>query len=182
MPMSLLPPATPYGNALSLTPPVGSFHSSPASHTKPVSPTRLQRPKNFQDVLCFDPMNGILSLRRIWIDRPASDRTLQVANAIPTIGGTSISLPGTGLAFAPMSVSPPHQPEPVGRRGSSASASGKMQEHLAGLVGKESVFATWNLRRGSDWPFVKQIVKDAVRTKRTATDQPEWVFSSVTPL
>lgn len=171
MPMSLLPPATPYGNLVSSTPPVASFHSSPASHTKPLSPTRLQRPKNFQDILCFDPTSGILSLRRIWVDRPASDRTLQVTNAIPTLGGTSISLPGTGLSLASMSVSPPPQSEPTGRRGSSGSAPGKSQDHSSGLLGRENVFATWNLRRGSDWPSVKQTVKDIVDARRNAVGQ-----------
>lgn len=171
MPTSLLPPATAYGHLLSSTPPVTSLHSSPASHTKPLSPTRLQRPRNFQDVLCFDPMSGILSLRRIWVDRPASDRTLQVANAIPTLGGTSISLPVTGLSPMSASVSPPHQAEPTIRRGSSASSSGKIQEHSAGLVGRDSVFATWNLRRSSDWPPVKQIMKDIANVKRNVGGQ-----------
>lgn len=173
MPMSLLPPATPYGNLLSSTPPVASLHSSPASHTKPLSPTRLQRPKNFQDVLCFDPVSGVLSLRRIWVDRPASDRTLQVANAIPTIGGTSISLPGTGLTLASMSISPPRQSESAGRRGSSASASGKMLEHSSGLLGRDSAFATWNLRRSSDWSSVKRILKDITNTKGNAVDKSQ---------
>jgi len=176
MPMSLLPPATHYGYLLSSTPPVTSFHSSPVSHTKPLSPTRLQRPRNFQDVLCFDPMSGVLSLRRIWVDRPASDRTLQVANAIPTLGGTSISLPGTGLSLTSMSVSPPPQAEPTARRGSSASTSGKMQEHSAVLVGRDNVFATWNLRRSSDWPPVKQIVKDIANVRHHVAGQSKWVF------
>lgn len=166
MPMSLLPPAIPYGNLLSSTPPATSLHTPPASHTKPLSPTRLQRPRNFQDVLCFDPMSGILSLRRIWIDRPASDRALQVTNAIPTLGGTSISLPGTGISLTSISVSPPHQVETTARRGSSASTSGKLQEQPAGLMGRDSVFATWNLRRSSEWPPVKQIVKDVATDKR----------------
>ena len=173
MPMSLLPPATPYGHLLSSTPPATSHHSSPASHNKPLSPTRLQRPKNFQDVLCFDPMSGVLSLRRIWVDRPASDRTLQVANAIPTLGGTSISLPGTGLALTSTSISPPRQSESAGRRGSSASSFGKMQENSPGLLGRDSVFATWNLRRSSDWPSVKQVVKDINNTKRNGVDQSQ---------
>ena len=176
MPMSLLPPATAYGNLLSSTPPAASLHSPPALYTKPLSPTRLQRPKNFQDILCFDPMSGILSLRRIWIDRPASDRTLQVANAIPSLGGTSISLPGTGLSLTSMSVSPPRQSESAGRRGSSASASGRQHEHSAGLLGRDSVFATWNLRRGSDWPSVKQIVKDIANTENNAVGKSKWVF------
>lgn len=173
MPMSLLPPATPYVNLLSSTPPVISHHSSPASHAKPLSPTRLQRPKNFQDVLCFDPESGVLSLRRIWVDRPVSDRTLQVANAIPTLGGTSISLPGTGFTLPPTSISPPRQSESAGRRGSSASVAGKMHEHSSGLLGRDSVFATWNLRRSSDWPSVKQIVKDITNTKYNALDQSQ---------
>jgi hypothetical protein len=174
MPVTLLPPATAYSNLLSSSS-VTSFHSSPASHAKPLSPTRLQRPKNFQDILCFDPMSGILSLRRIWVDRPASDRTLQVANAIPTLGGTSISLPATGLSLMSTSVSPPHQAELTTRRGSSGSTPGRMQEHSAGLVGKDSVFATWNLRRGSDWPPVKQIVKDIANIKRNVGGQSKWV-------
>ena len=121
-------------------------------------------------------MSGILSLRRIWVDRPASDRTLQVASAIPTLGGTSISLPGTSLSLTSASVSPPRQAEPTARRGSSASTSGKIQEHSAGLVGRDSLFATWNLRRSSDWPSVKQTVKD-VTIRYNASGQPKWVFS-----
>ncbi|KAF9652801.1 hypothetical protein BDM02DRAFT_2601811 [Thelephora ganbajun] len=176
MPISLLPPATPYGNLLSSTPPVASLHSSPGLHTKPLSPTRLQRPKNFQDVLCFDPMSGLLSLRRIWVDRPVSDRTLQVANAIPTLGGTSISLPGTSLSLTSTSVSPPHQVEPATRRGSSGSTSGKIQEYSTGLVGRDSVFATWNLRRGSDWPSVNQVVKDIADIRCNIVGQPNnWL-------
>jgi len=175
MPTSLLPPATPHGNLLSSTPPITSLHSSPSSHTKPLSPTRLQRPKNFQDVLCFDPTSGVLSLRRIWVDRPASDRTLQVANAIPTLGGTSISLPGTGISLASMSVSPPHQAEPTVRRGSSASASGTTQEQSANLVGRDSIFATWNLRRSSEWPPVKQTVGDIVNIGRNVVGKSKWV-------
>lgn len=50
-----------------------------------------------------------------------------------------------------------------------------MQEHSAGLVGRDTVFATWNLRRGSDWPPVKQIVKDIVNTKRNVGGQSKWV-------
>lgn len=173
--MSLLPPAIPYGNLLSSTPPVTSLHSSPASHPKPLSPTRLQRPRNFQDILCFDPMSGILSLRRIWVDRPVSDRTLQVTNAIPTFGGTSISLPGTGISLPSTSVSPPHQAEPTTRRGSSASASGKLQEHPIGLMGRDTVFATWNLRRSSEWPLVKKIVKDVTNAKRNVVGKSKWV-------
>lgn len=174
--MSLLPPATPYGNLLSSTPPITSFHSSPASHAKPLSPTRLQRPKNFQDVLCFDPMSGVLSLRRIWVDRPAGDRTLQVSNAIPTLGGTSISLPA-GISLTSMSVSPPRQVEITARRGSSASTSGAMQEQSGGLTGRDSVFATWNLRRSSEWPPVKQIVKDIASVRRNVSGKSKWVPS-----
>jgi len=176
MPTSLLPPATAYGSISSSTPPVASLHFSPASPTKPLSPTRLQRPKNFQDVLCFDPMSGILSLWRIWVDRPASDRTLQVANAIPTLGGTSISLPGTSLSLMSTSISPPHQTEPAARRGSSASSSGRIQDNHVGLVGRDSVFATWNLRRSSDWSSVKQTVKDIVNNGRNVGGQAKWVF------
>ena len=173
--MTLLPPATHYGNLSSSTPPANSLHTSPASHPKPLSPTRLQRPRNFQDVLCFDPMSGVLSLRRIWVDRPVSDRTLQVTSAIPTLGGTSISLPGTGISLTSISVSPPHQAEPTTRRGSSASTSGKLQEQPASLMGRDSVFATWNLRRSSEWPPVKQIVKDVTNARCNVVGKSKWV-------
>lgn len=78
------------------------------------------------------------------------------------------------------SVSPPHQAEPTARRGSSASASGKVQEHSAGLVGRDTVFATWNLRRSSDWPPVKHAVKDITNTRRNGVGKSKWV-SLVSP-
>ena len=64
MPISLLPSTTPYRNLLP-TPPTTSLHTSPASHTKPLSPVCLQRLRKFQNTLCFDPTSGDLSLRRI---------------------------------------------------------------------------------------------------------------------
>jgi len=46
----------------------------------------------------------------------------------------------------------------------------------SGLMGRENVFATWNLRRGSDWPSVKQTVKDIVDPRRNAVGQTRWAF------
>jgi hypothetical protein len=74
------------------------------------------------------------------------------------------------------SVSPPRQAESTARRGSSASASGRVLEQSASLVGRESVFATWSLRRSSEWPSVKQIVKDITITRRNAVGKSKWVF------
>jgi hypothetical protein len=149
--MNLLPAATPLGAALSSSPPTSTHHSSPASQPKPLSPTRFQRPKNFQDILCFDPLDGVLSLRRIKVDSHAQDRSLQAPNNTSMIGGTSVSLPASG-------VSPP-------------AASNQTFE----LVARENLIATWHLRRGADWAQIKQAVRDQDRTE-DRLGKMEYVF------
>ncbi|EEB88520.2 hypothetical protein MPER_13600, partial [Moniliophthora perniciosa FA553] len=52
--------------------------SSPSARSEPISPNRQQsfpgRPKNYQDVLVFDPTDGVLSLRRITVNAKAKSK------------------------------------------------------------------------------------------------------------
>ena len=49
-------------------------------------------------------------------------------------------------------------------------------------MGRDSAFATWNLRRSSDWPSVKQTIKDAAGIGRNVVGKSKWVppISSIT--
>lgn len=129
-----------------------SAHSSPTQ--EPLSPTRLRRPTNYQDVLLFEPADGSISLRQFFVDRRAHEHNLSVPNAVPGFGGTSISLPTRPL-FGRPSVSPPTASRVK------ASALSQMLEKPIDLVGHESEVATWNVRRGHDWPVVTRPVANA---------------------
>ena len=50
-----------------------------------------------------------------------------------------------------------------------------MQEQSANLVGRDTIFATWSLRRSSEWPPVKQIVGDIVSIRRNVVGKSKWV-------
>jgi hypothetical protein len=53
---------------------------------------------NYQDLLLFDPVDGVLSLRRLVIDKHAVKESIGsgVAASVQALGATSISLPGMG--------------------------------------------------------------------------------------
>ena len=111
-------------------------------------PTKLQQ-QQFQDVLLFDPADGVLSLRRLSLDKHfVREQGLGMAAAaasVQALGVTSISLPRMGgagrLARSPT------------RAGGS---SGVVDPPVAELVAKESNVATWHLQRRTDWVEIKQ--------------------------
>ena len=149
LPKRLLPPSV-------ISPPSStpsSTHSSPSR--EPLSPPHRRRRADFQDILVFDPADGSLSLRRCTIGLRTIEQTLAVPSSVPGIGGTSISLPSRP-SFGRVSTALP-APAMALRAGSSGTAPG--QDKPTAIVGFESEVATWNLRRGRDWPVVKVSVR-----------------------
>ncbi|KAF9024568.1 hypothetical protein BDZ89DRAFT_1068964 [Hymenopellis radicata] len=155
LPPSLLPIGTPQPPSLPMP---SSSPSSPGSPRHPHTPQQLM--KNFQDMLVFDPVDGLLQLRR-WI---LSAGSVRESRDLTSMGGmTSVSLPlGLGLGV-PSSCSPRHG----GRRMSSSGLSpdmagiapeGKADGELVAV--KESIVATWDLRRRRDWSEVKKRFDD----------------------
>ncbi|KAI0666055.1 hypothetical protein C8Q78DRAFT_1060998 [Trametes maxima] len=148
LPASLLPPTSVHFSASSSPSSVQSGGLS-----KPVSPAqRPTRPTNYKDLLVFDPTDGTLTLRRIFVERPPNDQAV-VPGSIPVAGGMSISLPGMSTLSRSMGASPP-SPRVV-------SGLTQMMERSTDIVGKESVVGTWSLARGRDWPEVRQPLRPA---------------------
>jgi hypothetical protein len=140
IPNNLLPPAT--------SPPP-SLPSADSSSSPPISPRVLRRrPTNFQDILLFDPTDGVLSLRRCTIELRPKEQGLASA----ALGATSISLPGMGGAGR-LSGSPSTSAGGYGHtRSSSRSRSGltQMMDVPMELTGRDNIVATWSLQRRWD--------------------------------
>ncbi|KAH7902822.1 hypothetical protein BJ138DRAFT_271896, partial [Hygrophoropsis aurantiaca] len=143
-----------FGVALppSLIPPTGGA-TSPSPSTgrpEPASPHRVQRQFNYQDLLMFDPLDGMLSLRRITLQQRLHDQGPSFPASFSGFG-TSISLPGAGGAGR-LSASPPSRGN--GMRNKSSGLT-QMMEASTELTGRESTVATWQLRRRQDWGEIK---------------------------
>jgi hypothetical protein len=181
LPGTLLPPPV-------LTPstPARSLPPSPATRptgagpgaTPPSAPVR--RPTNYQDVLLFDPAEGVLSLRRAMLERraeaPGALALLSPSSSLGSGVGTTMSLPAMST-LARFGSSPPARGAP-GTSPSAQGASGltQMMDRPGELVGRESVVATWSLRRGRDWREVKTVLRraapaDAPRPSRLGRPQ-----------
>lgn len=139
LPANLLPPAAPSSPT--------SVHSSPVLRPEPLSPRRMQRPVNYQDILVFDPTDGSLALRRLVLELRNLDHVLSLPSVIH---GTSASLPGTS---------------PAGRLSTSPSSSGgrpsglsRMMEAPTEVIAKEAIVASWNVKRKHDWGEIRQPV------------------------
>ncbi|KAI0751945.1 hypothetical protein C8Q80DRAFT_1269094 [Daedaleopsis nitida] len=171
LPPSLLPPASVHFSASSSPSSVSSSGLS-----KPVSPAqRPTRPTNYKDLLVFDPADGALTLRRIFVERPAPDQAV-IPGSIPIAGGMSISLPGMStLSRMGASASPPSS----GASPRPASGLTQMMERATDVVGRESVVGTWALARGRDWPEVRQSLRvwQAGRLRAERVAKAESVFS-----
>ncbi|KAI8984805.1 hypothetical protein BD414DRAFT_66054 [Trametes punicea] len=172
VPPSLLPPASVHFSASSSPSSVQSGGLS-----KPVSPAqRPTRPTNYKDLLVFDPMDGTLTLRRVFVERSAAgDTQAVVSGSIPVAGGMSISLPGMSTLSRSMGASPPGSGLGVSPR--TASGLTQIMERGSEIVGRESVVGTWSLARGRDWPEVKQRLR-SVETSARRTDrvvQTDWL-------
>lgn len=147
LPSSLLPQSSGTSHSSS---PVTSFpllSSSPQLHA-----ALPQRP--FQDVLVFNSTVGEMILYRIALDWSVHDSPGSMdqnpSSSIPSRGrnnafGYSFSLPVSdfGSKTGRRTSTSGAQPVPVDARDD------------GNLVGKESVLATWNLKRGRDWAEVK---------------------------
>ncbi|KAF7331630.1 Glycosyltransferase family 1 protein [Mycena kentingensis (nom. inval.)] len=146
---------------------------SPASPTFNHSPTSAVR-----DVLVFDPIDGVLTLRRITLtlETPntlthAMGVPLPVSMSLPNgrlVGGTSMSAspPATYASSSYVRGSPGSVPQQGGLGGNGLTSEGA----LADLVGKESVTSTWNLRRRKGWAEImradvggKSVVEQSVQ-------------------
>jgi hypothetical protein len=108
----------------------------------------------------FDPVDGILSLRRLTIDSQPTDLGSYA------IRGTSLSLPSSSG---------------VGRLNTSSNAalSGATRsqtETPSELVAKETLVATFSLRRGGHWKEVMNIVQMRPRQGAVYLAKPEYGF------
>ena len=97
-----------------------------------------------------------------------------MTNAIPTFGGPNISLPGTGIS--PASVSASLSSPSSGTDGSKGWSSIDIWK-VAGttLWEEEAYLRPWKLRRSSEWPPVKQIMKDVANNRRHIIGKSKWV-------
>ena len=124
----------------------------------------------------FDPADGSLSLRRCEISLRSYEQNLSVPSAVPGIGGTSISLPSRpsfGRVSAPL-------PAPPTSSRDKSSGVAQAQDKPTEMVGRESEVATWNLRRGRDWPAVKASVQVEGHVSETlsSASSPKYGFTS----
>ncbi|KAK0505105.1 hypothetical protein EDD18DRAFT_1127752 [Armillaria luteobubalina] len=154
-----------------LLPIPSSSPSDPGSlrHTQGYS----QQPiKNFQDLIVFDAADGLLQLRR-WVLGSGGVRDIM---DLGSIGGmTSVSLP-LSLAMGANGVSPRQR----GRRLSSGAGSGispdlamntaDAKREVELVANKETVVATWDLKRRKDWAEVKKTCDDESLTIRVQSD------------
>lgn len=122
-------------------------------------------------MIVFDPVDGLLQLRR-WVLSAGVVR--DTAKDLMVMGGmTSVSLPlGLGLGV-PSSTSPRYR----GRR----MTSGGMSPDMAGgavegavqgslMAVKESVVATWHLKRSKDWTEVRKRLEEDTDDPRAETE------------
>jgi len=107
-------------------------------------------------MLVFDPTDGILELRRIFVELRPRDNGLSLPASVPGLGTTSVSLPGMGGAGR-LGVSPPTSNAKAPWAVSNAV---QVADSNMDLVGKESVVATWSLQRQPDWKEIKQVVEE----------------------
>ena len=161
--MTLLPPTTPGVLGPS------SLPKSDAGTSEPTSPHR-HRSTNFQDLLAFDPTDGILSLRRIFVNLRPRDQGIPVPTSV-SLGATSVSLPGMGGAGR----LGPSPPPPSMRAGGAVSSHVQNTEASMDLVGKESVVATWSLQRQQDWREIRRVLEEPQSAGRTPTSKTECV-------
>jgi hypothetical protein len=130
------PPPAPLAIAFVPASSAGGATGGLRSPTSPASPASAGS-SGVQDVLVFDPADGVLSLRRVTLALGAPHG----AAGLPI----SVSLPTGRLS---MSASPPASYV----RGAAAVA-----EAPGELGGKEAVVATWSLRRKRGWAEIRRV-------------------------
>ncbi|KIY62484.1 hypothetical protein CYLTODRAFT_447171 [Cylindrobasidium torrendii FP15055 ss-10] len=161
LPTSLLPANSPPTSLMAVP------SSSPSSPGSPnfTRTSSHQTIKNFQDMVVFDPMDGMLQLRR-WVLNVNQRGGNREGISIP--GMTSVSLP-MGLGIGGRSSTSPRDRS---RRISSSSLSPDLaaltiEDKLDGelVAVKDTVVATWDLRRRRDWPAVMKSAEAAPEYK-----------------
>lgn len=126
--------------------------------SSPPSPSRGRRTTSAQDILVFDPADGMLSLRRVILDQKPKDQ-LSLAS-VSAMGVVSRSVPTAVGSPSRLSASPG-----AVSRASSNSTTG--QEVAVELVGHAELVATWSLRRKEDWEEIRNVVNEIVVGGRT---------------
>ncbi|KAJ3886249.1 hypothetical protein GG344DRAFT_57825 [Lentinula edodes] len=159
-----------------LLPPLSSPHLLPThqhSYGSQLSPNG--RPRNLQDILVFDPTDGILSLRRIYTDvkfKPNDGASILGTN-FGSIGstGASRSLPGTN-AGGRLSVSTSPRTSSVATIGLPHSKAENGE-----LIGRENFVTSWRLRRGRDWPEKKEtsMTDERGSARQDTSHQSNWL-------
>ncbi|KAG1766309.1 hypothetical protein EDD22DRAFT_1011548 [Suillus occidentalis] len=157
---TFLPSDTPL--PASLQPPPSAITSSPStssSRSDLPSPLRVRKTANFQDLLLFDPSDGVLSLRRIMLEqRPRDTGTFSYTLAnLPT----SMSLPGTSAVGRLSTL--PHNRAGVALTKTSGLTQ-MILESASELHGRDTMVATWQLKRHRDWGEVKRVQHLGVRS------------------
>ncbi|KAF8964575.1 hypothetical protein BDZ97DRAFT_891715 [Flammula alnicola] len=113
-------------------------------------PPKLKRGINYQDVPMFDPQDGILSLRRLTVEKhlvKEQDVSGGVAASVQALGVTSILLPCMGNAGR-LTSSPSNKAKATSSKSpTSAGIANRPME----LADKESIEATRDMKRGRDW-------------------------------
>ncbi|KAJ7066843.1 hypothetical protein B0H15DRAFT_872223 [Mycena belliarum] len=150
-------PAAPHGEdaqppaplAVAFVPPAAPTMPlrSPRSPASPASPTSAGPQSGVQDVLVFDPADGVLSLRRVTIALEAPHGA-----GLPI----SVSLPTGRLMGTSMSTSPPAYATSYARGHQHLRSAAAEAAHGTDLGGREAVVATWSLRRRRGWAEIRK--------------------------
>jgi hypothetical protein len=172
----------------------GGVASSPSSDA--LSPLHARATRNFQDVLVFDPADGVLALRRMTIELRARDgATAAAAVLMPSVahvGGTSVSLPGMGGAGR-LSVSPPaphiHTAASAASAATASAAAAaaaavagtaaltltrRMTELTSEIAARESIEATWLLKRRGNWGEMRRAVEVGAGVEKPRANRTEY--------
>ncbi|KAF5385645.1 hypothetical protein D9757_005561 [Collybiopsis confluens] len=155
---------------------VMSSSPSTRSDTMSISPRPQLSPngrtRNHQDILVFDPTDGILSLKRVTceIKSKPKDGASILAASFGSIA-VSKSLPGNMAGGRPNVSSSPSTSPPVQRVGVGApQVSGGTGE----LAGRENTIVSWSLRRGKDWSEKKGVL-ERVSGRKGGAGQMNWL-------
>lgn len=107
---------------------------------------------NYQDILVFDPTDGMLSLRRLTLTMTKWDHLGGALGIGKGLAGSLGAMTSRSLPAGRLSVSPPsHVPSAgIGRSGA--------VDEAEELVARDVVIATWTLQRKSDWCELKKAV------------------------
>ncbi|CAK5280926.1 unnamed protein product [Mycena citricolor] len=160
--------------------------SSPGrtSPHSPSPPFRNQPLHGTQDMLVFDPLDGVLSLRRITTSLEPHLGGIDIGlGSMKVPVPVSVSLPAAralGLSSATsVSASPPLPIQSFGSPGSYASShhqhSASAGSDLGELVGKEMIVATWRLGRKRGWDEVRSAERLLKSGSIEAGKQDDWL-------